>query len=53
VNWTKLTQILKESGIDWHGRKLISKLYVDQSVKVRLDQEKARSVKIERGVRQG
>jgi hypothetical protein len=53
VNWTKIIQILKENGIDWHGRILISKLYVDQSVKVRLDQDETRSVKTERGVRQG
>jgi len=34
VNWTILMQILKESGIDWRERRLISKLYVAQSVKV-------------------
>ena len=37
VNWTKLMHILKISGIDWRERKLISKLYMDQRVKVRLD----------------
>jgi hypothetical protein len=26
VNWTKLMQIVKEIGIDWRERKLISKL---------------------------
>jgi hypothetical protein len=26
VNWTKLMQILKENGIDWYERRLISKL---------------------------
>ena len=26
VNWTKLMQILKEIGIDWHEKRLISKL---------------------------
>jgi hypothetical protein len=31
-NWTKLMQILKGSGIDWHERRLISKLYMEQSV---------------------
>jgi hypothetical protein len=31
VKWTKLTQILKETGIDWQQRRLISKLYMDQS----------------------
>ena len=34
VNWTKLMQILKRTGIDWRERRLISKLYVDQKVKV-------------------
>jgi hypothetical protein len=53
VNWTKIIQILKENDINWHGKKLISKLYMDQSVKVRLDQDETRSVKTERRVRQG
>jgi hypothetical protein len=53
VNWTKLMQILKGIGIDWRERRLISNLYVGQSVKVILDQEGTRSVKIGRGVRQG
>jgi hypothetical protein len=34
INWTKLMQILKGTGIDWRERSLISKLYVEQSVKV-------------------
>jgi len=46
-------QILKRTGIDWHERRLISKLYMDQRVKVRLDRGKTRSVKIGRGVTQG
>ena len=37
VNWNKLMHILKISGIDWRERRLISKLYMDQIVKVRLD----------------
>jgi len=53
VNWTKLIQILKEIGIDWRKRRLISSLYMVQSVKVRLNRGKTRSVKIGRGVRQG
>jgi hypothetical protein len=53
VNWTKLMQILRGTGIDWHERRLISKLYMEQSVKIRLDQGEKRSVKIGRGVRQG
>jgi hypothetical protein len=53
VNWTKLMQILKGIGIYWRERRLISKLYMKQSVKIRLDQGETRSVKIGRGVRQG
>jgi hypothetical protein len=53
VNWTKLMQILKEAGIDWRERRLISNLYMVQSVKVRLNRGETRSVKIGRGVRQG
>jgi len=53
VKWTKLMQILKETGIDWRGKRLISKLYMTQSVKVRLNRGETRSVKIGRGVRQG
>ena len=34
VNWTKLMQILKRTGTDWCERRLISKLYMDQRVKV-------------------
>jgi len=37
VNWTKLMQILKEIGIEWRERKLISNLYMAQNVKVRLN----------------
>jgi len=53
VNWTKLMQILKRTGIDWRERRLISKVYMDQRIKVRLDRGETRSVQIRRGVRQG
>ena len=46
-------QILKISGIDWCERRLISKLYMDQRVKMRLDRGETRSVQIGRGVKQG
>jgi hypothetical protein len=46
-------QILKGTGIVWCKRRLVSKLYIEQSVKVRLDQGEMRSVKIGTGVRQG
>ena len=38
VNWIKLMQILEVTGINCHERKLISKLYMDQSVKLKLEQ---------------
>jgi len=53
VKWTKLIQILKGTGIDWRERRLISNLYMAQSVKVRLNRGETRSVKIGREVRQG
>ena len=52
VNGTKLMQIIKEAGIDWRERRLISNLYMAQSVRVRLNRGETRSVKIGRGVRQ-
>jgi hypothetical protein len=53
VNWTKLMQILKGIGIDWRERRLISILYMEQSVKIRMDQGETRCVKSGSGVRQG
>jgi retron-type reverse transcriptase len=49
VNWTKLMQILKVTIIDWRKRRLISNVYVAQSVKIRLNRGETRSVKIGRG----
>ena len=51
VKWTKLMQILKRTGIDWCERRLISKLYMDQRVKVLLDRGETRNVQIGRRVR--
>jgi hypothetical protein len=45
VKWTKLKQVLKENGSDCSQRRWISKLYMDQSVKLTLDQKETRSVK--------
>jgi hypothetical protein len=33
VNWIKFIQILEETGINWREKRLINKLYMDQSVK--------------------
>jgi len=40
-------QILKGTGIDWRGRRLINNLYMAQSVKVRLNRGETRSAKPE------
>ena len=53
VNWTKLMQILKVTDTNWCKRRLINQLYMDQSVKLKLDQAETRRVKSGRGVRQG
>jgi len=53
VKWTKLMQLLKGTSIDWCERRLISNLYMAQSVKGRLDRGETRSVKVGIGVRQG
>ena len=46
-------QILKGTDIDWRERRLISNLFMAQSVKVRLNRGETRGVKFGRGVRQG
>jgi hypothetical protein len=46
-------QIIKGTGINWHKRRLISKLYMGPRVRIRLDQGAIRSVKSGRGVRTG
>ena len=46
-------QILKVTGTKWRKRTLISQFYVDQSVKLKLDQAETRRVKSGREVRQG
>jgi hypothetical protein len=43
-------QILKQTGIDWRERRFISKLYMNQKAKLRLE---TRSMQIGRGVGQG
>jgi hypothetical protein len=46
-------QIQKETGIGWRERIFICKVYRDESVNVRLDQEERKNVKTGGGVRQG
>jgi hypothetical protein len=45
-------QILKETGIEWRERRLVSKRYMDHSVKLRLDQWETRRVNIGKAVGQ-
>ena len=52
-NWTKLMQILNRIGIDWRERRLISKLYMGQKVKVRLDRGGDKKCADWKRVRQG
>jgi len=39
--------------MDWRERRLISKLYMDQSAEIKLDQGETRCLKNGKGVRQG
>ena len=45
VNWTRLVLILKRNGIDLRERSLVNNLYMDQIVRVQLEQGETRSVK--------
>jgi hypothetical protein len=51
VKWAKLVKILKGTGINWCKRRPISKLYTDQSVKLKMDHGETSSVKTGKGVR--
>jgi hypothetical protein len=43
-------QLLRGSGIDWREMRFISKLDMDQCVKLKLDGRRIRNVKIARGI---
>ena len=53
VNWTELMQIMNRSNMTWRQRRLISKLYVDQSATLWLAHWKKTSVNTGSGVREG
>ena len=53
VKWRKLMDVLKDIGVDWRDRRLISELYMQQEAVIRLEGEMTRSAIIGRGVRQG
>ena len=48
-----MLSILKNTGVDWRDRRLISKLYMGQTAVVRIGEEYSEPCVIGRGVRQG
>uniref|UniRef100_A0A8D8S3W4 Craniofacial development protein 2 n=1 Tax=Cacopsylla melanoneura TaxID=428564 RepID=A0A8D8S3W4_9HEMI len=53
VDWRILMRILRDVGVDWRDRRLISEIYRGQKVVVRLGDEETEEIGIGRGVRQG
>ena len=53
VDWWKLMAILKDLGVDWRDRRLITALYMGQEATVRTEHGMAGPCTIRRGVRQG
>jgi len=53
VNWVKLMQILKNLEVDWKDRRMIQKLYIEQSAVIRIGGGESKPGIIGRGVRQG
>ena len=53
VNWTNLMDILKDIGMDWRDRRLVTNLYMNQTVTVRINNEESDPGIVGRGVRQG
>ena len=53
VKYEKLLEILKDKGVDWRERRLISNLYMKQEVALRVGDNMTEWFKIGRGVRQG
>ena len=53
IRWDKLLEILKNIGVDWRDRKLISELYMSQTAIVRTDNGETPPIVVGRGTRQG
>jgi hypothetical protein len=53
VNWVIMMDILKNLGVDWRDRKLITDLYMRQEAVIRIDEGESEPGVIGRGVRQG
>ena len=52
MNWEKMMKILQSIGVDWRDRRMISELYMNQEVVVRIAGGESDSGIIGRGVRQ-
>jgi len=53
VSWEKMMKVLKNLGVDWRDRKMISELYLNQEAVIRVGDEESEPAIIGRGVRQG
>ena len=53
VNWYKLTRALVKLGVYWRDRRLIYRLYKNQSVVIRINGLHPDACQLGRGVRQG
>ena len=49
VDWKKLMGIMKKIGVDWKERRLLSNLYMEQRIKVRIGEEMSEAREIGRG----
>ena len=53
VNWVKLLEVLKSIGVDWRDRRLIERLYIGQSARIKLKDGLSEPAVIGCGTRQG
>ncbi|KAI5738261.1 hypothetical protein M8J77_004739 [Diaphorina citri] len=53
VDWCIMFGILRDIGLDWRDRRLISEIYRGQRVVVKLGNDETEEIQIGRGVRQG
>ena len=53
LDWTKLLEMLKNTGVNWREHGLIHNLYMEERVVLYLNQGNSNTVETGRGVRQG
>lgn len=53
IDWVRMLDILRDTGVDWRDRRLILNLYMNQKAVVKVQQELSEESDIGRGVRQG